>query len=570
MSSNIAQIIQVARREASLFKGRPFFWLAVAIISLIPSLYTALYIGAIWDPYGNMHRLPAGLAILDAGTDFRGASYNLGRQLADELNKKRSFTFIEYGGEKEAERAVRAGDVYFALVVPSNFSKDALRGAQPAYLTLVTSQGTSFVATLVAERLAGDVAEGLNHRLGVGRWDAVLSAGRDVRSTVIRLRDGAGEALAGSEKLREGLSRAATAGRELAEHEEKLANALTGIDTKKLVSSGRELHGDTAKLASGLPKHKLLDSLLGLPSATDLDKLATGAENYQSAIARLADGLDSAAAGALTLAAKERELAQGITTLEDGGKSLMKGLGALHGGLQEFASAMPAEDKSAEGLTESVVTRRNSLATVSSNGPAFAPYFMALSLWLGVLMTAFLFRLIVFPKSMDGKRKIAQVMGKGLIPFLISLTGAIFLSVTVQFAMGIHPVDRLGFYAVLFVTVITYSSIILSLVRIIGDAGKLLSVLFLVVQISSAGGAYPIELSPFFYRALSPYLPLTHVVHGLRAAMFGSYNGEWARCMLPMLPWIVISMALSVISSKRFKYVEDGDYGPALDLSFRK
>jgi len=95
-----------------------------------------------------------------------------------------------------------------------------------------------------------------------------------------------------------------------------------------------------------------------------------------------------------------------------------------------------------------------------------------------------------------------------------------------------------------------------------------LCVMFLVLQIASAGGAYPIELSPPFFRGLSPFFPLTHVVQALRAAMFGSYDGAWGRCILPALPWAAVSLGLSFLSRKRFLYVPDAAYGPALDLSF--
>lgn len=70
------------------------------------------------------------------------------------------------------------------------------------------------------------------------------------------------------------------------------------------------------------------------------------------------------------------------------------------------------------------------------------------------------------------------------------------------------------------------------------------------------------------FRALSPLLPLTHVVRALRAAMFGSYGGEWGGCILPAIPWAAVSLGLSFLSRKRFLYVPDAAYGPALDLSF--
>lgn len=419
------QFLQVFKKEASLFKGRPVLWIAAAVIILIPSLYTLVYLGALWDPYDNLSNLPAGLVSLDMGTKFRGKNYNLGGKLVDELKKRKPFEFIEYPSEEKAEAAIRSGEVYFALVVPPDFSGKALPGSETGSLTLITSQGTSFIATIMAERFAREAANNINREIGVERWKVVLSS------------------------------------------------------------------------------------------------------------------------------------------------ALAKGLHTLHADLAKLTAGRPAGNKTAEDMVTSVRVNEKELAPVSANGPGFAPYFMALSLWLSVLVSAFLFRLIVFPRSVAGKTKSAKLLGKGMIPLLISIAGAVLLGLTVQFVLKIPIVHRFGFYFVLLAAVLTYSTIILSLVRLIGDAGKLLAVLFLVMQIASASGSYPIELSPLFYRAISPYLPMTHVVGGLRASMFGSFDGEWARCMLFMLPWILVSLCLSFVSTRRFRYVDDSEYAPALDLSFK-
>jgi uncharacterized phage infection (PIP) family protein YhgE len=37
----------------------------------------------------------------------------------------------------------------------------------------------------------------------------------------------------------------------------------------------------------------------------------------------------------------------------------------------------------------------------------------------------------------------------------------------------------------------------------------------------------PIELSGEFFSALSPWLPMTWMVQGLKAAMFDAYGGDW-------------------------------------------
>ena len=52
-----------------------------------------------------------------------------------------------------------------------------------------------------------------------------------------------------------------------------------------------------------------------------------------------------------------------------------------------------------------------------------------------------------------------------------------------------------------------------------GNVGKAIGVLMLIVQISGANAAYPVQMLPDFIAKVSPLLPLTHAVTMMRAAI---------------------------------------------------
>ena len=218
----------VLKCEFALFKKEPLLIVATAILILIPSIYTGTYVWSVWDPYGNLSNLPAGLVTLDEGVEFHGKSYNLGDDLIEELNKEKPFKFLHFSSEEESTAAVRSGAIYFSLVVPADFSKKTLPGVDVGKLKYYTSSGRSYVAMEMAKAMARDVVEGLNAKIETERWKAVLASERKARDAVIKLRDGSEKALSGSRKIEEGLGE---------------------IDTRKLVSAGSELHNNTAKLA---------------------------------------------------------------------------------------------------------------------------------------------------------------------------------------------------------------------------------------------------------------------------------------------------------------------------------
>ena len=87
-----------------------------------------------------------------------------------------------------------------------------------------------------------------------------------------------------------------------------------------------------------------------------------------------------------------------------------------------------------------------------------------------------------------------------------------------------------------------------TLVLTFGSVGKALSVLILVLQVSGAGGSYPLQLLPSWAENLSPWLPATHAINAMRAAIAGIYRADmWIELGLLCLfvvPILFLGLAL--------------------------
>ena len=99
--------------------------------------------------------------------------------------------------------------------------------------------------------------------------------------------------------------------------------------------------------------------------------------------------------------------------------------------------------------------------------------------------------------------------------------------VTVFYVLHIKVVQPAALACTVVSAGLTFLLIVCALTRLLGDAGKALAMLFLAVQLSSSGGVLPVELSGTFFATVSPWLPITWVVHGLKASMFGAFDGVW-------------------------------------------
>lgn len=385
----------------------------------------------------------------------------------------------------------------------------------------------------------------------------VSEGNRQLAQGLARLVEGGTRLQTGSDQLAQGLDQAAAGSRALAGGAERLAGGLKGAD-----QGAGQLAAGAQRLAQGFEP---LGAGIG-QLAQGTQKLSAGAERLGSGATQLSAGLSQARAGASQLAQNGQKLSAGLGQLGRGSQQLQNGTRQLSEGLSRFAQALPKDKVQPQYMAVAVQSQVEKVDRVEKNGQAYAPFFMALSVWIGALMATFLFRVVVLPERLKRMPHWLQVVGKGFVPMLIVLFSVTVLALAVHFGLQAPLGSTFGYYAILVVGGWAFLSLILAIIMLLGDAGKILAVVLLVFQLAAAGGVFPIELSPDFYGAASPWLPLTYLVKGLRATMFGSYDGEWVRYALYLFAYGALGLALGLLSRRRWAYVKEHEYRPALDL----
>ena len=102
---------------------------ALAVLTVIPLLYGALYLYAFWDPYGNLDRIPVALVNADRpATASDGTVVHAGQDLTDELIDRRVFGWHVTDAE-DAAAGLRSGRYHLVFSIPADFS--AIAGGQP-------------------------------------------------------------------------------------------------------------------------------------------------------------------------------------------------------------------------------------------------------------------------------------------------------------------------------------------------------------------------------------------------------------------------------------------------------
>lgn len=632
------------RLEAPYFVGSAKTWLAMLAVALIPALYVVIYLSSVWDPGANSGALQVGLVNLDQGVVYREHTVNMGQELVAELERSARFGYHRMDAADQARQQVRHGTLAFALIIPADFSSNAVPGAQPGAgkLVVYASEGNSFEGARIAQLFAAELGHKVNESLNEQRWSLVLLNAAGSKNSVERLRTAATQLHEAADELSSGTSKAAIGAKSLGLSAQRLSDGvaqlgagmhqmgtglrtldakrprnseLTALNTgaETLAAGHDELHKSLLNLQEGSQalntgvltfKQEADSSLLVRPTVRDsvtqlalglyqLDsglrsagegqqKLSDGALQLSAGVGTLTGGvramngalrtmvsklpedsqIDSLTEGASELARGSATLAQANDKVSGASRALLEGTGLL---VNALPAPLDAPQGSARGLANSVQPTLEIEASVQNSGSGFAANIIPAALWLGAGIAAFMVNLRLLPLAARRFNPLAQLMGKLALPAAVVLLQAALVLVTVFYVLHIKVVQPVALACTVVSAGLTFLLIVCALTRLLGDAGKALAMLFLAVQLSSSGGVLPVELSGTFFATMSPWLPITWVVHGLKASMFGAFDGAW------QLSWYQVLLAgagaaLVATAFGRWRYVPRSALVPAIDL----
>lgn len=330
-----------------------------------------------------------------------------------------------------------------------------------------------------------------------------------------------------------------------------LTTLSTGLNQVNTAATTQLVPG-SSQIASGI-------STLNTKLSSGASELLTGVTTYTSGVSQVASGANQLAAsnsqltsGASQLQSGAEELASGSSQLAAGSDTLTSGLTTLTSGISTLTSSLSeasdqlslvsVTNKNAKLVSNPVSTKETDNDSVKVNGIGMAPYMIAVSLMVVALSTN-----VIFASSLSGrpvKNRFEWAKQKLFINGLISTVGSLVLYGAIQF---------LGFEAnyewkTIFLIILggwTLMALVTALVGWDNRYGSFLSLVMLLLQVGSAGGSYPIELSPKFFQVVHPYMPMTYIVTGLRQTI--SMTGSIGTQVGVLSAFLVAFMVLGLI-----------------------
>ena len=311
----------------------------IAIIT-IPAIYTSVFLGSMWDPYGDADELPVAVVNHDKKVNYEGKTLQVGDDLVTNLKDSGSLDF-HFVSDKKTEAGLKSGKYYMIISIPENFSKNATtlmdKNPKQMKLTYKTNPGTNYVASKMDDSAMAKIEKSIREKVTETYVKTVFDQIKTAGSGFQEAADGSGKIESGAKKLKAGNDT-------IEQNLKKLASStLTFQNGAKSLSVGLKSYtAGVAKVDSGAKSLKsgtktLKNGVAALQ--TGATQLSTGSKSLKLGISQYTNGVSTAQAGSKQLTANNKALNDGVAQLSSGSKDLKDGTVSLTSGINGVLSA---------------------------------------------------------------------------------------------------------------------------------------------------------------------------------------------------------------------------------------
>ena len=486
--------------------------------------------------------------------------------------------------------------------------RDGLVTARDGSSQLVDGTGTLVTGVDKLKGGSSQLADGtreLNTQVqgAAGQLDELISGTAQLGDGVKQLGDGATEINGGVQELKGITNRVGDFQTEQAENISRAADALRGIDnpevqkvvadldaaaglaTSRGLAPGSELSTKISALADGTAQMQYQLADPSAPFRGGIDKLAAGTsalppkvDELTTGVAALDDGAHTLDEGLGTAQGGVQRLADGATELHDGHIRLLDGATQLHDGtgqavdgttrlhdgaselherLEDGARQVPDwnDDQrvhTAETLGGPVALEENNDSGNNTFGSGLAPFFMSLALFFGGIV-AFVQLKPLQPRAVASGISAARAAFDGFLPTgLISVAQAAVVVAVTVFAVGLQPDSVLGLFGFAALVGVVYMLFNQAFIAALGPGpGKVIALAFLMLQMVSSGGLYPVETQAKPFQIMHPINPMSYAVDGFRQVIYGTYDERMPIAIVVLIGFGIAAFLLTTFAAHR-------------------
>lgn len=302
----------------------------------------------------------------------------------------------------------------------------------------------------------------------------------------------------------------------------------------QLRGNAQQLENDLADPNSGL--RTFITHALDGGLKSDLVTLRTGASDLDAGAHKLSDGLVA--------------LADGSNQLKDGAEQLATGLGEA----DQRASTVTDQQRVevSQILASPVGVDMDFTHHAATFGTGFAPFFLPLALFIGSLIVWMLLTPLQTRAIVNGLGALRVVLASYWPALLLGICQVVLMYAVVHFGVGLQARYAAGTVAFLALIAAAFLAMIQAFNAVLGVAvGRVVTLAFLMFQLVSSGGVYPVETTAKPFQILHPYDPMTYAVNGLRQLTVGGIDARMWTSVGVLAGILVASLAASAWAARR-------------------
>ncbi|MFD4413551.1 YhgE/Pip domain-containing protein [Streptomyces sp. NPDC058476] len=515
---------RLAWQELQRFRGPRLQWVPAALV-LLPVVAAAMCWTSLSNPQGRFSHVPAAIVNLDKATTSAAGgtgttAIQAGQRLAEDLTLQHSFAWRELNAT-QALQQLKAGRIYFALVIPADFSSAIAHNVQrkdgpAASLILQLDDANGYLIGTAASAEAGNLKEHVTTLVLDYMAQQTTDVWKDVRASLDKVLDTDMTRPAAQDQT------APTTGSQTDQLATSLGQASTAMSQINDTIQA-------AKNNSGTMASQLNNAAASAQSAQDSagsnnPALVQQSTNQANTAVRLAQNSVTGLDGQLQSAASTtKALLEQISTDAKNTEKFSKETKDLRQQLQQIARSIPPSpaDDTSNASRQIVTVQQRNLHPSTTLGRGLAPLFLTLTSALTCLVALSILRPFN-NRALASTVNAFTVARAGWLPLaVVTALVTCGLLVCALALMKIGVVYAWAALAVCLLISACFAAIGHLLKVSFGILGEGLLLLLLALQFGAAGGLYPVETTNALFTNTHPYLPMTYAVEALRVAVCG-------------------------------------------------
>lgn len=444
----------------------------LVVALFIPTMYSATFLWAFWDPYDYTENLKVAVVNEDKPITFQGEELHFGEQITDELADDKNFEW-QFVDKQQAVDGLDDNIYSMVIEIPQDFSRKVSTvftdGAEQPVIYHVPNEAKNYMISMIQHNIIQQLHSNISETLTEIYMQSLAQVIQETDAGIVQMKENMDKLVAGLDELQEPLEGSIA------------VNAAIPSDQKNLVKGS-------------------------------LDEIIVAAHDITNGVG------------------ENIEAAQGLSI----------------------------EEKNIKIATQPLNLTEQPYTEVPNYGNGFAPFTLSLGLFIGAMVI-----MMVFPATTPIKHPSSTLSwfgSKFIVIAVAAILQAMIVASVLVYGLGITVENKSLFFLFTAVVSLTFMMLLHLLSAVFKDAGRVLMMLLIILQITASGGTFPTEIVPSFLQNISGFLPMTYAVAGFRALVSNDqYSIMWEQTSYLAIFFIIAclgSLLYFVIAYRNMKTAE--------------